>query len=108
MQVIDNPVAVQLDKIVFATDLQPHCQVAEEYTHALASRFNAKVTVANVIDLSIAVPDESQFVGIPVDQLRQRGQQGVDKTVSALREAGIRSDGNLLTGHNVGACIVTL
>jgi len=108
MPVIDNPIGVELDNILLATDLNPESQVAEQYAHALATRFYSKVTVANVVDLSIAIPTGSSAVGVPIDKLRHKGKEGIQKAAHSLREAGVRGEGKVVESSHVGPAIVSL
>lgn len=108
MPVIENPIGLELDDIVLATDFRPESLAAEQYAHALAGRFYSKVTVANVVDLSVVAPPGRSAVGVPLDELRHRGKEGVRKVVSVLREAGIRGEGRTVESYNVGSAIVDL
>lgn len=108
MPVIENPIGLELENIVLATDFEPPSQVAEQYAQALATRFNSKITIANVIDMSVATRSEIALVGFAHDEMRRGGAEEVQKTVSMLREAGLRAESRRPEGYNVGSAIVDL
>jgi nucleotide-binding universal stress UspA family protein len=108
MPVIENPIGLELDNIILATDFTSGSLVAEQYAEALAGRFCAKVTVANVVDLSVATRSPSAVVGLPIEEMKHKAVEGVGKLVDSLRDAGIRSEGTTLSSYNVGSAIVDL
>ena len=108
MPVIENPIGLELDNIVLATDFTPESRVAEQYAHALAGRFYSKVTVANVVDLTVTTPVGSPVVGTAPERLRQRSAEEITKVVASLRDAGIRVEGTTLEAHTPGSAIVGL
>lgn len=108
MPVIGDEIGLQLDQIVLATDFSPHSLIAEYYARALADRFYSRVTVAHVVDPSVATASGSSVVGSRIDQMRHQGDEGLQRVVSELKEAGIRGQGKMLEAHNAASAIVNL
>ena len=72
MPVIGDEVGLTLDQIVVATDFTPVSEMAVAYAAALAKRFASKLTVASVVDLSIASRSEAVVDSPRQDAARQR------------------------------------
>ena len=98
MAVIGDGTTVVLDHIVLATDFTPASETAQVYAQALAKRFASKLTVANVIDLSMAARTEEIAAGLPLEEMRQESSENIDRSVSELCEAGISVTGRMLEG----------
>lgn len=108
MPVIENPIGLELDTIVLATDFKCESRVAEQYARALAGRYCSKITVANVVDLSAATDSDCSSAYLHIDQMRRRSADEIQKLLSTFREAGIRGEGRVPESYNVGSSIVEL
>ena len=108
MPVIQNEVGLTLDKIVVATDFTPEAEKALTYARALAHHFASKLTLAHVIDLSIAVPLEASFGGPDLDSMRSDGAENMDRALHDLEINGLKAQGETLEAHNPAEAIVKL
>jgi nucleotide-binding universal stress UspA family protein len=73
MTILGNPVEVSLENILFATDFSTSAETAKFYVQALAERYQSRVRVMHVVDLSAGfnAPD----AGLSIDAFRRiRGQ----------------------------------
>jgi nucleotide-binding universal stress UspA family protein len=62
MSVTGDQINLIVDRILLATDFSEASEVAASYARAIAKRFASTVTLANVIDLSIASRSEVAVV----------------------------------------------
>lgn len=108
MTVMENAASVTLDHILFATDFSPASEAAMAYAQALARRFASKMTVANVIDLSVATRSEDAVVGLPLDGLRHDCADNMERTLNQLSEAGLRAVGKTVESHLPPAAVVRM
>jgi nucleotide-binding universal stress UspA family protein len=70
MTVIGDQIGLTLARIVLATDFSPASDRAAGYARDLARRFSSSLTLAHVIDLSVATRSEEALVGTPLDEMR--------------------------------------
>jgi nucleotide-binding universal stress UspA family protein len=82
MTVLGNPVEVSLENILFATDFSASAETAKLYVQALAERYQSRVRVMHVIDLSAALnaPD----AGLSIDVFRRSGGETLSRLKSDL------------------------
>jgi nucleotide-binding universal stress UspA family protein len=52
MPIVGDRIEVSLEAILFATDFSPSAETAKLYAEALAHRYQAKVRLIHVVDLS--------------------------------------------------------
>lgn len=105
MPIIQDPV---IDRIVLATDLSPVSETAIAYARALAKRFSANLTLAHVVDLSVAARSEKAVVQIPKDDIRRDSSEHLERLLNDLASTGIRATAHTLEAHNPAAAIVGL
>ncbi len=103
MPVIGNEIGLTLDQIMVASDFTPVSETATSYASALARHCAAKLTVVNVVDLSVSTQSEKALVGIPIDRMRHDSAENVQRVVSGLATDGIKAQGKSLEGHNPGS-----
>ena len=103
MPVIGNEIGLMLDQIMVATDFTQASETATAYASALAKHYAAKLTVVNVVDLSMSTQSEKALVGIPVDRMRHDSAENVQRVVADLATGGVKAQGKSLEGHNPGA-----
>lgn len=108
MPVIENARGLMLDRLVLATDFKPESEAATEYARALAERFCSKVTVAHVIDLSVATRSEAAMAGWPLEQMRHDGVENLERTLSNLTSLGLDARGRELEAYRPAAALVGL
>lgn len=88
-----------LRRVLMPTDFSEPSQEALAYARQVAGRFQAELVLAHVtekpfVDPNLAEVDTQAFE----DNARQSAQQQLDKTVAALRAAGLPARGRLLSG----------
>lgn len=108
MPVIQNPVGLTLERIVVATNFDHESENALAFASALAKRFASSLTLAHVIDLSIATRSEAAVVGVPIDQMKRSGADSMEQALSSLGAGGLRAHGQTLEAHNPAAAVVEL
>lgn len=108
MPVIENGPTIALDHIMIATDFSPASEAAVTYAAALARRFSSRLTVTNVIDLSVATRSDAAVVGLPIDRLRHESAENMDRTLSQLLGSGLQVDGKTVEAHQPAAAVVRL
>ena len=99
MPVIGDEVGLTLDQVIVATDFTPVSEMAVAYAAALAKRFTSKLTVANVVDLSIASRSDAAVVGIRLDKMLQDSAETVENVVNDLNLLGVHALGRTLQGY---------
>src|SRR5579875_1678208 len=108
MPVIGNETGITLDHILLATDFSPASETALTYAEALARRFYSRLTLTNVIDLSVATRSEAAVVGLPIDHLRHDSAENMDRLLSDLSGSGLKVDGRPAEAHLPAAAVVRL
>jgi nucleotide-binding universal stress UspA family protein len=106
MPVIGHPVALTVEKILFATDFSESSEKALAYVKKLAHHFDSGVTAAHVIDLSLATRSPEAAVGYSLPDLREIGEEGIRKVRHELRLSHIMEKGIVLTGGNPARSII--
>lgn len=101
MPVIDNEIGLKLDQIMVATDFTPVSETATSYASALARHCAAKLTVVNVVDLSVSA--QSAIIDIPIDRMRHDSAENVQRVVCDLATDGTKAQGKSLESHNPGS-----
>src|ERR1700740_2204317 len=64
-------VGLTIDNIVVATDFGPAAEAATEDATSIAKHFSSKLTLVNVVDLSVATRSEAAMAGWPLEQMRE-------------------------------------
>lgn len=106
MPVIGDQVGIALDRIVLATDFSPVSEKAAGYAQGLAKRFSSTLTLAHVVDLSVATRSEEAVVGLPIDEMRHEGAENQERLLNDMTSAGVRTTAHTLESHNPAASIV--
>jgi len=107
MPIIEGGTGVALERIVLATDFSPSAEAASVYAEALARRFGSKLTVANVVDLSVA-SRSAAVVGPAIEQMRHYSAENLGRTINQLRETGLKVDGKAMEAERPSAAVVRL
>jgi len=108
MAVIGNQVGLTVDRIVLATDFSPSSESATEYAKVLAKRFSSNLTLAHVVDLSVATRSEQAVIGYPIDDMRRSSSEHMERLLKDLTSNKIRATAQTLEAHNPAAAIVGL
>jgi nucleotide-binding universal stress UspA family protein len=106
MPVIGQPIALTVEKILFATDFSESSEKAFAYMKKLAHHFGSAVTAAHVIDLTIATRSPEAMVGFSMPELREIGEDGIRKVRGELRRDHVIENGIVLTAGNPAAAVV--
>jgi nucleotide-binding universal stress UspA family protein len=106
MPVIGHPIALTVEKILFATDFSESSTKALAYVKKLAHHFGSTVTTAHVIDLSVATGSPEATMGLSLPGLREVGEQGVRNIRRELRQDHITENGIVLSGTSPAASII--
>ena len=104
MTIVGNPIAVNLDSILFATDFSPSAETAKLYVQALAARYQSQVRLMHVVDLGAAfmAPD----AGLSIDIFRRVGEESLARVGSELLAQKIPVENILSEGTDPAAEIL--
>ncbi|WP_348268738.1 universal stress protein [Edaphobacter paludis] len=108
MAVIGDQVGLTVDRIVLATDFSPSSESATKYAKLLAKRFSSNLTLAHVVDLSMAARSEQAVVGYPIGDMRRASSENLERLLKDLTSDRIRATAQILEAHNPAAAIVGL
>jgi len=108
MPVINDQVGLTLDRILLATDFTPASEVAAAFAKGLAKRFSSNLTLANVVDLSVATRSEDALIGLPIDGLRHNSAENLERLSGEMIFDGVRATAKTLEAHNPAAAVVDL
>jgi nucleotide-binding universal stress UspA family protein len=108
MSFVGDQIILRIDRILFATDFSPGSEVVTRYARAMAKRFSSTLTLANVVDLSIATRSEAAVVGKPIYEMRRTSAQNLDRLLSDMTSFGVRAKAHTLESHDLAAAIVSL
>jgi nucleotide-binding universal stress UspA family protein len=106
MPVIGHPVALTVEKILFATDFSESSAKALTYVKKLAHHFGSAVTAVHVVDLSLASRSPEAAIGLSTPELREIAEEGIRNVRIELRRDHIIENGVVLTGGNASAAII--
>lgn len=108
MPVTENAAQLALYRILVATDFGPAAETATAYATTLARHFGSALTLAHVIDLSVATRSEAAMAGWPLEQMRQDAMEHMGHVVHRLNMLGVNVRSRELEAHNPAAAIVGL
>ena len=108
MSFIGDQIVLMVDRILLATDSSSASKVATGYARAVARRFSSTLTLANVVDLSIATRSEAAVVGEPIDEMRRTGAENLDQLLNDMTSSGVRAEVHSLESHDPAAALVAL
>ncbi len=99
MPVIQEPVAVTLDTILFATDFTSNSERAGEYATAIARRFGSTIELAHVFDPSVVSTYDDAIISLPVDTRRRVMEERLGLWQQTFLSAGVKTKLRLIDGH---------
>ncbi len=108
MPVISDQVGLTLDRIVLATDFSPVSEAAAVFAEGLAKRFSSNLTLAHVVDLSVATRSDQAVVGLHIDDMRRNSAEQLEHLLGEAIFAGVRATAQTLEAHNPAAALVGL
>jgi nucleotide-binding universal stress UspA family protein len=88
MAVIQEPVAVSLEKILVATDFCASSERAVAYAKALALRFGSTLELAHVFDPTVTTSWEAAELEIPPEAREQQSSERLARLDQHVRQAG--------------------
>jgi nucleotide-binding universal stress UspA family protein len=108
MPIAENISELKLNRIVVATDFKSEAETATEFAGLLAKHFSSDLTIAHVLDLSLATRSESAVPGWPLDKMRHDSVENMEHTLSQLTGQGFQVHSRQIESHNPAASIVSL
>lgn len=108
MPVAENITELRLGRILVATDFKSEAETATEFAGLLAKHFSSKLTVAHVLDLSLATRSESAVPGWPLDKMRHDSAESMERTLNQLTDQGLNVHSQQIESHNPAASVVSL
>jgi nucleotide-binding universal stress UspA family protein len=107
MLATDKTIGLRLENIVLATDFGPAAEAATEYASSLAKHFSSKLTLVNVLDLSVATRSEAAMVGWPLEQMREENAENMTRALNELVRESINVRAKRLESHSPATAIVS-
>jgi nucleotide-binding universal stress UspA family protein len=108
MPIAENIAEIKLDRIIVATDFKSEAETATEFAALLAKHFSSDLTVAHVVDMSLATRSESAVPGWPLDKMRHDSAENMERTLNQLVGQGFEVHSRQIESHNPAASIVAL
>ena len=108
MSVTGDQINLIIDRVLLATDFSLASDVATNYARAIAKRFSSIVTLANVIDLSMAPRSEDAAVGQPIAEMRRASSESLGQLANDFTSSGVRVEAQTLESRDPAASIVAL
>lgn len=105
MLVIGDQVGLNLDRIVLATDFSPASERAAGYAKDLARRFSSSLTLAHVVDLSVATRSEDAL-GLELNEMRRTSLESQERLLNYMTSAGVRTTAHTLEAPNPASAVV--
>src|ERR1700740_1804123 len=107
MLATEKTIGLKLENIVVATDFGPAAEAATEYASSLAKHFSSKLTLVNVLDLSVASGSEAAMAGWPLEQMREDNAADMTRTLNGLIHESINARAKELESHSPAVAIVS-
>ena len=84
MPIIQNPVSVNVEKILLATDFSASSERAAAYARAFARRFHSTVEVAHIFNPSVACSFDVAAIQTPAPMMREISEDALKNSETAL------------------------
>ena len=108
MAVIQERVALSVDKILFATDFSASSEKAIAYARALARRFGSVLQLSHVFDPSVVSTYEGAIVGFTVEERRRASIEDLERLRDSFGDTGVRTRAMVAEGHHPAKAILRL
>jgi nucleotide-binding universal stress UspA family protein len=108
MSVTGDEINLIVERILLATDFSMASEVAANYARAIAKRFSSTVTLANVIDLSMASRSEVAVAGQLIAEMRRDSSENLERLANDFSTSGVRVKTQTLESRDTASSIVTL
>jgi nucleotide-binding universal stress UspA family protein len=106
MAVIGNDAGLTIDRILLATDLTPASEMVARYAEMLARRYESKLTLVHVVDLSAVIKSEDAGAGFALEHARQTSTSEMTNLLERIVHNGVPAIGHSLESRNPAAAIV--
>jgi nucleotide-binding universal stress UspA family protein len=106
MSVIEERIAVSIEKILFATDFSSASEKAALYAKALARRFSSTVEIAHIFDPSVVSSYEETILSLPNDERRRIGNERLQLLQEEFSTSGIEVRAILPEGHRPSTALL--
>jgi nucleotide-binding universal stress UspA family protein len=90
MPIVETPVSLSVEKILFATDFSSSSEKAAPYAKTLARRFASTVEVAHMFDPSFVTTYDEAALGIPAPIKRKMSNEALERVRSDFADSGIK------------------
>lgn len=107
MLATEKTIGLKLENIVVATDFGAAAEAATAYASTLAKHFSSKLTLVNVLDLSVASHSEAALAGWPLEQMREENDANMTRALNELIAESIDVRAKKLESHSPAAAIVS-
>lgn len=108
MSVTGDEINLIVERILLATDFSMASEVAANYARAIAKRFSSTVTLANVIDLSMASRSEVAVASQLIAEMRRDSSENLERLANDFSGSGVRVKTQTLESRDTASSIVTL
>lgn len=108
MAVIGNAPSVALEHMLLALDFSRCSESAMDYAQMFAQRFSSKLTIANVVDLSLLARSGEVISGKQLDYVRRESTENIERAVTQVSEAGVKAEGKSVEAYNPALRMVQL
>ena len=108
MPIAEHIAELKLNRIVVATDFKSEAETATEFAGLLAKHFSSDLTVAHVLDLSLATRSENAVSGWPLNKMRHDSAENMERTLNQLTGQGYKIHSRQIESHNPAASIVSV
>lgn len=108
MAVIQEPVTLSLEKILFATDFSLSSAKAEAYARALTRRFGAELQLSHIFDPSVVSSYEGAIIGFTVEERRRASIEDLERLRDSFDGSGLKTRARVAEGHHPGKAILNL
>lgn len=108
MSVTGDEINLIVARILLTTDFTMVSEVAANYARAIAKRFSSTVTLANVIDLSMAPRSEVAVAGQLIAEMRRNSSENLERLANEFFSCGVRAETRTLESSDTASSIVAL
>jgi nucleotide-binding universal stress UspA family protein len=108
MAVIQEPVAISLEKILVATDFCVSSDRAVAYARALAMRFGSTLEVAHIFDPTVTTSWEAAELEIPPEDRERQSEERLAQVDLAIRQHGLETKPVLVGARRPAGALLDL
>jgi nucleotide-binding universal stress UspA family protein len=108
MAVIQEPVAISLDRILVATDFCASSERAIAYAKALALRFGSMLELAHVFDPTVATSWEAVELEVPPEERERQSAERLELVDRRIRQSGLETKQVVVGARRPAAALLDL